>query len=74
MKQLKESDKQNPSSYGRCVRGHVATSVGFTQLYTETKTDLWSEVSGEEVAVAMQYAVLDRAQGRIIHWAKVVAQ
>jgi hypothetical protein len=28
----------------------------------------------EEVAVAMQYAVLDRAQGRIIHWAKVVAQ
>jgi len=29
---------------------------------------------GEEVAIAMQYAVLDRAQGRIIHWAKVVAQ
>jgi hypothetical protein len=29
---------------------------------------------GEEVAVAMQYAILDRAQGRIIHWAKVVAQ
>lgn len=29
---------------------------------------------GEEVAVAMQYAVLDRAQGRIIYWAKVVAQ
>jgi hypothetical protein len=29
---------------------------------------------GGEVAVAMQYTVLDRAQGRIIRWAKVVAQ
>jgi hypothetical protein len=29
---------------------------------------------GEEVAVAMQYAILDRAQGRIIHWAKAVAK
>jgi hypothetical protein len=29
---------------------------------------------GEEVAVAMQYAILDRAQGRIIHRAKAVAR
>jgi len=28
----------------------------------------------DEVATAMQYAILDRAQGRVIHWSKVVAQ
>jgi hypothetical protein len=33
-----------------------------------------AEASDDEVAVAMQYAILDRAQGRVIHWSKVVAQ
>ena len=33
-----------------------------------------AESDGNEVAVAMQYAILDRAQGRVIHWSKVVAQ
>jgi hypothetical protein len=33
-----------------------------------------AEARGDEVAVAMQYAILDRAQGRVIHWSKAVAQ
>lgn len=45
---------------------HVAAKAG---------EDLAAVESGDdEVATAMQYAILDRAQGRVIHWSKVVAQ
>lgn len=45
---------------------HVAAKAG---------EDLAAAESGnDEVATAMQYAILDRAQGRVIHWSKVVAQ
>ncbi|KEQ76991.1 hypothetical protein M436DRAFT_78719 [Aureobasidium namibiae CBS 147.97] len=45
---------------------HVAAKAG---------VDLAAAESGNDgVATAMQYAILDRAQGRVIHWSKVVAQ
>lgn len=33
-----------------------------------------AEFGDDEVATAMQYALLDRAEGRVVHWSKVVAQ
>lgn len=33
-----------------------------------------AEFGDDEVATAMQYAILDRAEGRVIHWSKAVAQ
>jgi hypothetical protein len=48
---------------------------GWKHVAAKASDDLAAAKEGrEKVAVAMQYAVLDRAQGRIIHWAKVVAQ